>query len=67
MLHMGYIIKIFYLMFSRLRNSLSPIQEITDVYEVFVPVSSLSPPCDTGILFQFFYSCLKLCFNFFFF
>lgn len=32
----------------RLRK-LSPINETTEVYEVFVPVSTLSPPCDTGI------------------
>lgn len=54
------------LIFSRLKNSLSTIQEISDVYEVFVPVSSLSPPCDTGIVFQFLLAPLKLCFNFFF-
>lgn len=32
----------------RLRK-LSPINEMSEVYEVFVPVSSLSPHCDTGI------------------
>ncbi|VVC40089.1 Hypothetical protein CINCED_3A010372 [Cinara cedri] len=31
---------------NRLRK-LSPINEITEVYEVFVPVSSISPSCDT--------------------
>lgn len=42
----------YYLSVLRLRK-LSPINEINEVYEVFVPVSSLSPHCDTGILFEF--------------
>lgn len=36
----------------RLRK-LSTINENTDSYEVFVPVSSLSPPCDTGNTFLY--------------